>query len=121
MTKRRITIGLAAAALVAPTTAQAGTVHWASGEWLGSGQGLYNALSYSALTGAYCHEMDPVNTRQIQINAMNWNGTALWGSWVQYTTDGLRSYSGWNHLRGACKNPHSLGYSFNAHDNHIDA
>lgn len=114
-------LGIAvAAALAVPSSAQAGTIHWAVGSWLAAGQGLYNGVGYSLTSGVYCHELDPDYARQIQINAVWWDSAALYGSWVQYTTSGLRSYAGVNYLRGACRNPHSVGYAYNAHDNHYD-
>lgn len=113
-----VLVGALAAGLLAPAAAQAGTHHWATALWIDAGQALRNP-NWPLITGVYCHELDVTYTRQIQINATYPNGT-LYGTWVQFATDGYRSYAGANYLSGACKNPHSVGYSFSAHDNHID-
>lgn len=105
-----------AGVLAVPSSAQAFTHHWASYNWLGPGSALRDPFVW-VLAGAYCHELDGANTRKIQINA-TWNTGVLYGSWVDFWTEGLRTYAGNNALAGACRNPHSVGYSFNAHDNY---
>ncbi|MCW2997429.1 MAG: hypothetical protein JWQ20_1650 [Conexibacter sp.] len=117
---KRALFGIVSAAAVAvPSMAHAGTTHWAVSGYLSAGQSLYNP-GYSSLLGVYCHELDGAQTRFIQINAVVAINGPLYGSWVQYTTDGYRAYSGNNYLHGACRNPHSVGYYYNAHDNYVD-
>lgn len=114
----KVVAGLAAIiALSVPSAAQAGTEHWAVNRYLGGGDNLADGAA-PLLTGVYCHELDASHTRQIQINAI-WASTLNWhGGWVQVTTHGLRSYGGTSYLHGACKNPHTVAYYFNAHDNY---
>lgn len=114
--KGAVAVVVAAAAFVAPSAAQADTYKWANPQYIGGGVGLTDRYVW-ILAGVYCHELDGANTRFIQINATYSNGT-LYGSWVQYQTDGYRSYAGNYALAGACRNPHTVGYYFNAHDNY---
>lgn len=104
------------AAFLIPASASAAADHWSVGQWLGGGAAGANPNT-RLLTGVYCHELDSVYTRNIEINA-NWPFGGLYGSWVSYQTGGLRTYAGAYVLRGACYNPHSVGYAFNAHDNY---
>ncbi len=83
---------------------------------MGPDQALGNA-NWNYITGVYCHELDPNYTRNIEINAV-WPQGGWYGNWVSYQTAGLRSYAGVYALRGACRNPHTVGYYFNAHDNY---
>lgn len=99
-----------------PSVAQAQTYHWASGLYTGPGQAWRDPQSW-VLAGVYCHELDAFQ-RNIEIRATYPNGAA-YGTWVSFTTDGYRSYAGQYVLSGACRNPHSVGYHINAHDNYF--
>ena len=72
------------------------------------------------LAGSYCHEMDTAHTRNIEIGAFFDTSPSItqYGSWVSYQTHGLRSYAGNHILKGACRNPHTVSYYFNAHVNY---
>ena len=100
----KVVAGLAAIiALSVPSAAQAGTEHCAVNRYLGGGDNLADGAA-PLLTGVYCHELDASHTRQIQINAI-WASTLNW-------------HGGTSYLHGACKNPHTVAYYFNAHDNY---
>jgi len=103
--------------LFTPANASAATYHWANGNIYlnnnGSARDPYSLLIW----GVYCHEMDANNVRNIHVNA-TWPSGALYGTWVSFQTAGYRSYAANNKLSGACRNPHSVGYWINAHDNY---
>lgn len=106
---------VAAVGLLIPSVAQAGTTHWANNLWLQGGHSLRDPATH-ILYGVYCHEFDYDNRRKIQINA-TYSVGSQYGSWVQFTTDGYRTYSNAYRLAGACRNPHSVAYHSDAHDN----
>ncbi|HEX8206191.1 MAG TPA: hypothetical protein VF587_09045 [Solirubrobacteraceae bacterium] len=112
---RRVLVAVVVAGLMAPAAAQ-GADHWANSDYLGPGWAKRNPF-VNILAGVYCHELDSAYTRNIEINA-TWRDGTLYGSWVSFQTDGLRTYAGKYALSGACRNPHSVGYFFNAHDNY---
>lgn len=114
--RRLFALVAAVSSLVAPSVAQADTVTWATDLYAGPGQSFYS-YQLVLLAGVYCHELDD-GLKNIEVNAVTASKN-LYGSWVSYQTDGYRSYAGQSNLYGACRNPHTVGYRFNAHDNYF--
>lgn len=109
-------LGTAVALSIAIPAPAHATYHWASNAWLGPASAQRDQFVW-VLAGVYCHELDSAHARKIQVNAV-WQSNSLYGSWVDFWTDGYRTYAGQYALAGACRNPHSVGYPFNAHDNY---